>query len=318
MDNGLNVGGRSIRNWLKEKGMPKSGNIIERIESLIQDKKLQERDVLALIEELKENGRKHIFLFSISDPNWLKLESATKIQTYFDQYLSKFPDKQIFSMNHELSRIENNSILVRMTKYIRVPRIQKDKKITIEGQDWAAIIYENVPVSIIFIVNFNDKSIEIRFDSIAEMGAEKKEILRKGKDFLKDAFGIEGLSTKSLYGLAQKLEESTFATIYDFYARVETSNQDGDIVSGVVRVSRDETSLGAASDLPTGKELLKNDNEDVLLDTYGVVWNHKESGDVITRNFNTTIYTSTGEIHFKSFVNKKELDYVLSNIRRLA
>ncbi len=307
-----------IRTWLKNLDLVRSGDPIERVEKHLEEGRLKAEQVRQFLEEIKNNGRKHIYLYDLPQESWKEIPNAKTLSERFEKYTkgTSKKEKLVFGMRLEQVQVQGERFLLRMGKVIQIPRIDKSVRITHNNREWAQIVYEDVSVNVVFEIHTSRKTVELRFDSISDMGAEKKKILHQAVQFMSQALALDGLSSSLLTKLPSQLEKSKTAAIFDLIAKVETENEDGGTITGTIRLSRDDRKKGSASELPGGRELLAGGNTDVLLDTFDVLWLADKSGDVLSRNIRTTVYSTTGEIHFRHHAFEAEMNYVLSNIRR--
>jgi hypothetical protein len=304
-----------INTWLRSKQLEYSGNVYRRLDEHLASGSLQSADLGKFLDEYKDNGRKHVYLFTLSDVEWATFNSAIVLKERFDTYSSEATSHLIGRMIIEKNIVTEHEYVLRLVDKIEVPKIDTTVKITHEGREWAAVVYTDVYIHIVFCFNTENKTLTLKFDSVKEMGQEHDRIYRSCVDFLGRAFGIESLSTVGLSRLASLLEGSTTSNVFNLIGKVETEDEDGNTVTGTVHITRDDSQLGSASALPGGREVLSPENEDVFLDTYDVLWLCTSSDGHLTRNVRTTIKSLSGNINFRHHVFKEEMDYVLSCIR---
>ena len=206
-------------------------------------------------------------------------------------------------------KVNDNLFELGMKETVSVPKINKDETITVDGKEWAAITYEDIPINLFISVDFDSKIIEMKFDSV--LGMKYQETRQNAVNFTKHSLGLEDLTSIPLSSLARDVEDTSKGVTSDLIVKVET---DGGI-SGTIRLSRDEGDEGSVSELPGGNDSLDNDNIDLLQETFDIVWLASQSGGALSQNIKTTIRSTIGDIHFRQYVLKKEADYVLSNIK---
>ena len=304
-----------IRTYLKGLGLTFSGNVIELVGKHIDDKKLTTEKVSSFVSEMKNHGRKHIYLFTMPDKNWEQIENPKQLASKLKTYKENIGSKGILSdMVEQTTTTTDSTYLLQLQKTIQVPTVDKEKTITHEGREWAAIIYVDTSINIVFQVDLEQKEIQLRFDSISNIGNKREEILKMAHQFLNLALGMNNFDSVGLSDIASELEAKDYAEVFNLIAKVETENASGNTITGTVQIHADKK----ASDLPGGAEILSNDNRDVFVDTFDVLWIAEKSDGKLTRNIRTTIHSMTGDIHFRHHVFEGEFNYVLSCIREFA
>ena len=307
-----------IQTWLKEKDLSFSGNIIDRVDGHLGDNKFSTSDLESLLDEYKDNGRKHVYLFSLSDEEWATFPNADALKAKFDEFLTTENSNIVFNMNLEKNNADGDVYTLRLVKTIQVPKIDKETKITHNGREWAAIIYVDVPVHVIFKFNTAKKILNLKFDSVKEMGHEQDRIYSTCLEFFTKALGLETVNSVGLSRLASQLEGNAQSSVFNLIGKYEAEDGEGNTITGTVHLTRDDGQGGSASALPGGEEVLSSENSDVFLDTYDVLWLKEHSNGKLTRNVRTTIKSITGNISFRHHVFKEEMEYVLSCIRNAA
>lgn len=313
------VPGATIQVWLKNKRLPHSGNTPKRIEQLLAEKKLSEADLVDLVIDHNFNGRKHVRIFRLTTADWEKMLSPVEICKRWESTIKD--DNNILNalgMSLDKIKIHENKVFIRVCKIISVPYVDEDTCIKQNGIEFVARRYKDAQIGIVFVADFTTNTAEIRYDSLYEIGREKKAIFQQGEKVLIEWLHPEDLNRLSLMKLAENIDTSELASISDIIAKYETENTKGDLVSGTVRYSREGVGNVSATELPGGENLLDSKSDDHYLDKYSVLWSSDASGDILTRDIRTEILTQDGEIYFASHVLMNEMNYVLSRIKKLA
>lgn len=307
-----------IKAWLKELGFPRTGAgaLAERVEAYVTSGRISEAQLKSFLREMKENGRKYVYLFSLPETEWTRISNLDVLDTHYSSILDTDTGRQVLSLTFQDKRKEGeNRFIIRLSKTILVPKVNKEIQITHNGTRWASITFVETPVSIVFEVNKSLKYVLMRFDAVKDMGTEKATIAQVGNTFLTEVLGLSGLETVNLAQVGKRVETAGLGKIFDFIAKVETEDAEGAVMTGTMRYTRDDSSQGSAAELPGGRELIHGTSGDVLLDTYNILWLESESSEELSRSIRTTVYSDVGELYFKHHVFERELIYVLSGIR---